>query len=184
MGENHDILTEGRWPDGNCPHQVRVLRGPDTALSSGAGSKQPRSESPRRPTKVTMREFSRDRRHIMNLEISKNRESARLIEYADGYSQLTWRICQSCVHAQSDHGRLRGGESQTYVLPSRPVLSYGEMGRAYAPKRPIDQPGLGPVVRVLSGAEYWAGHGRRQEPVDRSVRHRLGAEMRRFDIFQ
>lgn len=132
---------------------------------------------------VTMRDFSEIVGNIMNLEIPKNREL--LGEVApDGPAQLTMAPANLAYTRHLITVAYEGGAANILASFTPCSWSYGELGRAYAPKRPIDQPAYDRWFEFFSGAEYWATLEAGKSRLDRLCAGLGEAEMRRVsDIF-
>lgn len=131
-----------------------------------------------------MREFSEIVGNIMNLEIPKNRELLGEIA-PDGPEQL---IMAPATLAYTRHLLTVAYEgSATDILASFTPCSwsYGELGRAYAPKRPIDQPAYDRWFEFFSSAEYWETLEAGKERLDRLCADLGKAEMQHVsEIFR
>jgi thiaminase (transcriptional activator TenA) len=132
---------------------------------------------------VTMRDFSEIVGNIMNLEIPKNREL--LGEVApDGPAQLTMAPANLAYTRHLITVAYEGGAANILASFTPCSWSYGELGRAYAPKRPIDQPAYDRWFEFFSGAEYWETLEAGKSRLDRLCADLGEAEMRRVsDIF-
>lgn len=103
----------------------------------------------------TMREFSETVGNIMNLEIPKNRELLSEIAPDDPPQ----RVMAPANLAYTRHlltVAYEGSAADILASFTPCSWSYGELGRAYAAKRPIDEPAYDRWFEFFSGSEYWA----------------------------
>lgn len=102
-----------------------------------------------------MREFSETVGNIMNLEIPKNRELLSEIAPDDPPQ----RVMAPANLAYTRHlltVAYEGSAADILASFTPCSWSYGELGRAYAAKRPIDEPAYDRWFEFFSGSEYWA----------------------------
>lgn len=103
---------------------------------------------------VTMRDFSEIVGNIMNLEIPKNRELLHEVA-PDAPAQLPMAPANLAYTRHLITVAYEGSAVDILASFTPCSWSYGELGRAYAPKRPIDQPAYDRWFEFFSGAEYW-----------------------------
>jgi thiaminase (transcriptional activator TenA) len=127
---------------------------------------------------ATMREFSGIVSNIMNLEIPKNREL--LSEVAPGGpGQLTMAPANLAYTRHLLTVAYEGSAADILASFTPCSWSYGELGRAYAPKRPIDQQAYDRWFEFFSGSEYWETLEAGKARLDRLCAGIGDAEMRR-----
>jgi thiaminase (transcriptional activator TenA) len=133
---------------------------------------------------VTMRDFSEVVGNVLNLEIPKNRELLNEVA-PDGSAQMTMAPANLAYTRHLITVAYEGGAASILASFTPCSWSYGELGRAYAPKRPIGQPAYDRWFEFFSGTEYWETLEAGKSRLDRLCAGLGEAEMRRVsDIFR
>jgi thiaminase (transcriptional activator TenA) len=128
---------------------------------------------------VTMRDFSQIVGNIMNLEIPKNRELLNEVA-PNSPAQLTMAPANLAYTRHLITVAYEGGAADILASFTPCSWSYGELGRAYAPKRPIDQPAYDRWFEFFSGTEYWETLGAGKSRLDRLCTGLGETEMQRI----
>ena len=133
---------------------------------------------------ATMRDFSEVVGNVLNLEIPKNRELLNEVA-PDGPAQMTMAPANLAYTRHLITVAYEGGAASILASFTPCSWSYGELGRPYAPKRPIDQPAYDRWFEFFSGTEYWETLEAGKSRLDRLCAGLGEAEMRRVsDIFR
>jgi thiaminase (transcriptional activator TenA) len=180
---DHPFITEmadGSLPPAKFAYYVgqNLLFLPELAKAAALGVAKAGDEQ-------TMREFSEIVGNITNFEIPKNRELLGEVSSEAAAEQLTMAPANLAYTRHLLTVAYEGTAADILASFTPCSWSYGEIGRAYAPARPIANRAYDRWFEFFSGTDYWETLEAGKSRLERLCAGIGAAEMRKIsDIFR